>query len=62
MAIPEWTPERFNKADDFWKVYERLERGVWGLGPTRGCIARSRNNLPWYPDYAKHAAAGTVTK
>jgi len=62
MAIPEWTPERFNKADDFWKVYERLERGVWGLGPTRGCIAKSRNNLPWYPDWAKHTAAGTVIK
>ncbi len=53
MALSEWTPDRLARCDDFWKVYEELERDVWGLGPTRGCLARSSSDLPWYADWAR---------
>lgn len=61
MAHPDWTPERLAQADDFWKVHEGLERSVWGLGPARGCLARSSYQLPWYAEWARQIASEPLT-
>jgi len=60
MAMEGWTAERSAAVDEYWQTHDRLEREVWGLGPTRGCLARTSSHLPWYAEWAEQTAAVTV--
>jgi hypothetical protein len=46
VAGPRDEPQRV-AAERFWEEQERLNRQVWGLGPTRYVIAQTRINAAW---------------
>jgi hypothetical protein len=49
-----WTPQRLAAVERFWAVQEKIQRGVWGLGPQRAVFCRPSTPLPWYGSWAKY--------
>lgn len=62
MALNEWTPQRLALADEFWRRYEVIEREVWGLGTTRGCLGRNGRDFPWYQEWVQQKSAVPLNK
>ena len=56
-----WTPQRLSDVEEFWKVHEAIQRGLWGLGALRHCFDRRYTPVPWYADWARHAALEVKT-
>lgn len=47
-----WTPERLERADEFWAAEEKLQREVYGVGPVRHILNRRFIEVPWYKSWA----------
>lgn len=54
-----WTTERLALVDEFWAVQEKIQRGLWGLGPQRHIFARRFSPMSWYASWARHVAQKT---
>jgi len=52
----QWTPERLELVDRFCAVREKIQRGLWGLGPQRHWFHRNYCGLSWYGSWAKHVS------
>ncbi|MHB8899962.1 MAG: hypothetical protein ACYC6Y_14540 [Thermoguttaceae bacterium] len=50
----QWTPERLQLVDDFWRTRERIQRGLWGLAPQRHIFARGFFSAEWYKSWSEH--------
>jgi hypothetical protein len=52
-----WTPERLELVERYWRTRERIRRGIWGLGPQRHIFTRKFIHTAWYRSWANHQAA-----
>jgi hypothetical protein len=51
-APTDWTAERLELVDRFWREHEHLTRDVYRLGPTRGIFARKFAAPAWYASWS----------
>jgi hypothetical protein len=53
----EWTPARLEAVEQFFRVREQIQRGLWGLTLQRHVFATSYLPLPWYRSWAKYVGS-----
>jgi len=54
----EWDEERLAAANRFFAERERLQRGIWGLGPVRHVIADRYHQPDWFAEWRAHSPGG----
>jgi hypothetical protein len=50
----DWTPQKLDRVEQFWREHEHLARDVYRLGPTRGIFAPQFAAPAWYTSWLKH--------
>ena len=50
----DWTPERLQLVDDYWRTREQIHRGLWGLAPQKHIFARQFFSSAWYKSWSRH--------
>ncbi len=50
----EWTPERLELVENYWRTRERIQRGLWGLAPQKHIFAREFFSPAWYKSWSQH--------
>ena len=50
----EWTPQRLELVEDYWRVREKIHRGLWGLAPQKHIFARQFLSPSWYKSWSQH--------
>lgn len=50
----DWTPERLELVEDYWRTREKIHRGLWGLAPQKHIFAREFFSPAWYKSWSNH--------